>query len=148
MQLHETVMGRRLIDHDIPNISKELEKQNLLREKELELLQKLIATIQKNGNSCEMPQTSNEDNKTSSVDNGDKTTENAKKFFVTAFPYTAISGYINVPKEVYYDAPGGPYDLRVREYITDHFDEIKFMEPDIDFCGCCFEFVAPALQEE
>lgn len=56
----------------------------------------------------------------------------AKKVSVTAYPYATIFGEIKVPDEV--------KDEDIRKYIDEHFDDITFGEPDLDYCGTDYEF--------
>ncbi len=54
-----------------------------------------------------------------------------KSIFLTAYPFVIQSGTIEVPDDV--------DDDDVMDYIAEHFDEIKFEEPELDYCGCDFE---------
>ena len=51
------------------------------------------------------------------------------KVEVTAYPYAVVFGTIDVPD-----------GEDVEEYINDHFDEIEFGEPELDYCGVDIEF--------
>lgn len=51
---------------------------------------------------------------------------------VTGYPYATTSGDIEVPDDV--------KDEELHDYIKEHFDEISFGEPDLDYCGTDFEF--------
>ena len=48
---------------------------------------------------------------------------------VTAYPYAVTYGSINVPDDI----------EDVREYISEHWDEIEFGQPVLDYCGTDFE---------
>lgn len=48
---------------------------------------------------------------------------------VTAYPYATIYGSINVPDDV----------EETYDYVREHWDEIDFGEPDLDFCGIDYE---------
>lgn len=48
---------------------------------------------------------------------------------VTAYPYATVWGEIEIPDDV----------KDVRQYVKDHWDEIKFGEPDLDYVGTDFE---------
>lgn len=52
------------------------------------------------------------------------------KYYVMAHPYAVSSGAIDVPDDC----------ADVERYIGEHFDEIKFGEPDLDYDGTYFEF--------
>ena len=54
-----------------------------------------------------------------------------KTIFVTAYPYATQFGKILIPDDI--------DDKDVRDYLSEHFDEIKFEEPELDYCGCDFE---------
>ena len=54
-----------------------------------------------------------------------------KTIFVTAYPYATQFGKIEIPDDI--------DDKDVRDYLSEHFDEIKFEEPELDYCGCDFE---------
>ena len=49
---------------------------------------------------------------------------------VTAYPYATAFGRIRVPLDCRDD---------IDAYIEDHFDEIEFDEPELDFAGTDFE---------
>ncbi len=52
------------------------------------------------------------------------------RYLITAYPYAVVYGSIEVPDDVE-DA---------WDYIDDHFDDIKFGEPELDYCGTNYEF--------
>ena len=51
---------------------------------------------------------------------------------VVAFPYATVCGTIRIPENM-------PAE-KEQEYIEEHFGEIKFNEPTLDFAGAYFEF--------
>ena len=51
------------------------------------------------------------------------------KYEVTASPYCTIIGEIEVPDDV----------TDAKAYIDEHFDNIKFGTPDLDYCGTDFD---------
>lgn len=53
----------------------------------------------------------------------------AKTYLVIAYPYATQSGTITVPDNT----------NDVNEYIKDHWDDIEFDEPDLDYCGTDFD---------
>lgn len=57
------------------------------------------------------------------------------KIEVTAYPYCTMFGDLEVPDDVMNGS-----DAKLHEYISDHWDEIDFGEPDLDFQGCDYEF--------
>ena len=50
---------------------------------------------------------------------------------VIAYPYAVMYGTIEVPMEVTDDELDG--------YVTEHFDDVKFGEPQLDFKGTDFD---------
>lgn len=50
---------------------------------------------------------------------------------VTAYPYARQYGEIQVPE--------GLDEKEKMEYIKEHWNEIKFGEPDLDYCGTDFD---------
>ena len=48
---------------------------------------------------------------------------------VTAYPYATQYGKIEIPEGV----------EDIRSYVSEHWDEIKFNEPDLDYAGADFE---------
>lgn len=52
------------------------------------------------------------------------------RYLITAFPYAIQYGHIEIPDEV-----DSPWD-----YIEEHWDEIDFGEPHLDYCGTDFEY--------
>ena len=48
---------------------------------------------------------------------------------VVAYPYATVWGRINVPDDV----------EEIYDYVREHWDEIDFEEPDLDFCGIDYE---------
>ena len=50
---------------------------------------------------------------------------------IIASPYATQYGTIEVPD--------GLSEEEVREYVNDHFDEIEFDEPDLDYAGTDIE---------
>lgn len=61
-----------------------------------------------------------------------------KGFFITAYPYAIQNGYIEVPDSEADD----PYN-----YINEHFRDIDFEEPELDYRGTDFE-IEPAEEED
>ena len=57
------------------------------------------------------------------------------KIEVTAYPYATMFGDLDIPDKVVNGS-----EEKLREYISDHWDEIDFGEPDLDFQGCEYEF--------
>lgn len=51
--------------------------------------------------------------------------EDVREVSVTAYPYASVEGTIKVPATV----------EDVASYIAEHFNEICFSEPQLDFCG-------------
>ena len=49
--------------------------------------------------------------------------------FVRAYPYAIIEGTIDVPDGT----------ENIDAYVEEHFDEIDFGEPDLDYAGTDFE---------
>lgn len=56
-----------------------------------------------------------------------------KKICVTAYPYATQTGSIPVPESV------DSFE-ELRAYILEHFDEIDFGEPELDYAGTDIEF--------
>ncbi len=54
-----------------------------------------------------------------------------KTLFVRALPFATQSGSIEVPDNL----PKEQYD----EYVQQHFNDISFDEPDLDYCGIDIE---------
>lgn len=52
------------------------------------------------------------------------------KYLITAFPYATQYGRLEIPDGVE-DA---------KSYIEDHWDEIQFGEPELDYCGTDFDY--------
>ena len=52
---------------------------------------------------------------------------------VTAHPYADQYGTIMVPEEIADDAE------KTWQYVEDHFDDIEFGKPDLDYAGTEFE---------
>ena len=53
------------------------------------------------------------------------------KKFITAYPYAVQTGYIDIPDHI--------KEEDQRQYVLDHFDEIEFGEPDLDYVGTDLE---------
>ncbi len=51
---------------------------------------------------------------------------------VTAYPYAVQYGSLIVPDELSDQA-------EIEEYVREHFDEIEFGEPDLDYAGTVFD---------
>ena len=51
---------------------------------------------------------------------------------ITAYPYATQTGLLNIPDDI------TDPDAR-KEYIENHWDEIEFGEPDLDYCGTDFD---------
>lgn len=52
---------------------------------------------------------------------------------VTAYPYATQFGSIQVPEEL----EDGD---ELHDYIEEHWNDIKFSEPELEYCGIDFEF--------
>ena len=48
---------------------------------------------------------------------------------ITAYPYATVFGEIEIPEGV----------DDVKKYVVDHWDDIEFGEPDLDYGGTDFE---------
>lgn len=57
--------------------------------------------------------------------------DSMKEVCVTSFPYARLEGRIKVPK--------GLSKQEEREYVSNHWDEIRFGEPYYDFHNTAFE---------
>ncbi len=55
-----------------------------------------------------------------------------RKICVTAYPYAVQYGSLIVPDELIDQA-------EIEEYVREHFDEIEFGEPDLDYAGTVFD---------
>ena len=51
---------------------------------------------------------------------------------ITAYPYAIQYGNLKVPKDL--------NEEEKRQYINEHWNEISFGEPDLDYCGTDFDF--------
>lgn len=51
-------------------------------------------------------------------------------YLITAFPYATQYGRLEIPDDV--EEP--------REYILQHWNEIQFDEPELDYCGTDFDY--------
>lgn len=51
------------------------------------------------------------------------------KYHITAYPYATQSGEINIPDDI----------TDVKAYVEEHWNEIEFDEPDLDYAGTDFE---------
>lgn len=56
------------------------------------------------------------------------------KYVVTAHPYVVQYGTIDVPENV----PANDYE-KLADYIDEHWNEIEFSEPDLDYADTDFE---------
>lgn len=54
-----------------------------------------------------------------------------KTVTVTASPYATVYGSIKVPDNI--------TENNVKEYVKEHFNEIKFGTPDLDYAGTEFD---------
>ena len=54
-----------------------------------------------------------------------------KQYHITAYPYATQTGIISVP--------AGVGDDDINDYIIEHWNEIKFDEPELDYAGTDFE---------
>lgn len=61
------------------------------------------------------------------------------KFDVTAYPRAVLDGVIYIPENL------TSYDERCK-YVSDHWDEIDFAEPDFEFDSCTFD-ITPVKEE-
>ena len=59
----------------------------------------------------------------------------AKTLTITAFPYATQYGTLEIPD----DLP----ENRFRDYVNEHFGEIKFGAPDLDYAGTELEIEGP-----
>ena len=54
-----------------------------------------------------------------------------KTITIVAYPYATQTGFLEIPetinKELEY------------EYVTDHWNDINFSEPELDYCGTDFD---------
>ena len=55
------------------------------------------------------------------------------KYLITAYPYATMYGRIEVPDEVVENGT-------TKEWLSNHFNEINFDEPELDFCGTDFDY--------
>ena len=55
-----------------------------------------------------------------------------KKVNVTAYPYAVQYGTIEVPEELTLD--------ELEDYVSEHFDEVDFDAPELDYQGTDLEF--------
>lgn len=58
-----------------------------------------------------------------------------KTITVIAHPYADQTGYIDIPDDITSE------EDRI-QYIEDHWNDIKFNAPDLDYCGTDFETYA------
>ena len=58
--------------------------------------------------------------------------EKTREFTVNAHPYADVSGTIQVPESL-------TDEDEIHAYVSEHWDEIKFGEPDLDYAGTDFE---------
>ena len=49
---------------------------------------------------------------------------------VRAYPFAYTSGTLEVPDQT----------ENIQEYIVEHFNDVKFTEPELDYCGTDFEW--------
>lgn len=54
-----------------------------------------------------------------------------KKLIITAYPYAVTYGELIVPD----DLPEDEY----QEYTNEHFNDVSFGAPDLDYCGTDFD---------
>lgn len=52
-----------------------------------------------------------------------------KEVTVTAYPFATTSGTLKIPDEV----------TDIRQFVKEHWDDIEFGSPDLDYCGTDFE---------
>lgn len=57
-----------------------------------------------------------------------------KRFLIKAYPYATQFGSIDVPDEIADNMDAVFY------YINDHFDEVSFSKPILNYSGTDFEF--------
>ena len=50
-----------------------------------------------------------------------------KSITITAYPYATVCGHLDVPDNIDEDV--------AYEYVQNHWREIEFEEPELDFCG-------------
>lgn len=55
-----------------------------------------------------------------------------KTINVTAYPYAIQHGTIEVPN--------GIDESEIEEYVMEHFDEIKFNNAELDYCGTDIDY--------
>lgn len=54
-----------------------------------------------------------------------------KTISVTVYPFATQYGEIKVPENI--------SDDELHDYIADHFEDIEFDPPELDYCGADFE---------
>lgn len=59
--------------------------------------------------------------------------EETKTIIVTAYPYAAQYGTISVPKDIVSED-------EIKEYVSEHWSDIQFGEPELDYVGTDFDF--------
>ena len=56
-----------------------------------------------------------------------------KTVYIRAYPYAIQEGYIDIPDNI-------KGNENIQKYLTDHFNEIKFGEPNLDYAGTDFDW--------
>ena len=56
-----------------------------------------------------------------------------KEYTIKVEPYAVQYGSLNIPEELVTDE-------EINNYIDEHFDDIKFGEPELDYLGIDFEW--------
>lgn len=76
----------------------------------------------------------NRDSNTANFATQTKGEKHMARYMVTAFPYATQQGPIYVPDEVVKTG-----EEKVREYISNNWNNIEFGEPDLDYAGTDFD---------
>ena len=53
------------------------------------------------------------------------------KVSVEAYPYACVHGEIDVPDDM--------EEYKIKQYVFEHWENIEFGEPDLDYAGTDFE---------
>lgn len=65
--------------------------------------------------------------------------EKTREINVTAYPYAVQWGTINVPENI-------TDEDEIKDYISEHWEEISFGEPDLDYVGTDFNIYSDDLE--
>ena len=55
-----------------------------------------------------------------------------KTLLITAYPYAVQYGYLKAPEDL--------AENDADEYVKEHWNEIRFNDAELDYCGTDFEF--------